>query len=894
MPKKPKKPRSQSTEVAFDAAVEAGDLAVVRGFIKKGYKPDAQAAELAAMACNEAFANAHMTEAPMFGRKPSRKQQERAGAAVEKYYQMIKALVAAGAPSPDSELLSAARSGNDKLALLLIESGADVNYDPPAGTPLECAIKSGNLKIVRALIKAGADIHHEGIMGTLLSRAVLADRLPVAEELIKAGVDVNAETEFDSTALLTAVSERRAKFVLRLLNAGADINQKGTITCGEFGEPEVRVEGGCRITHVPNPPVAYDSTPLIVAVRLGFGDIARLLIKAGADLEAVDKDGFTALVYASKNNDQEMVKLLTDAGAKRPKYSEGSPEASFMEAAKQGDCQRLRELITEGLDVNLQHGVADEPRHTALVCAAENGQADAVRLLLAAGANVDEKCGGAGDNSTALMHAASKGQLECTRILIEAGASAVARDRSGKTPMHYAAAEGHAEVLSNLAKAGARADAISKQGESPLMEAAGGGHVSGVKRLLELGADPNCVNKNGFSALTNGAMAGHAEVVEILLNAGASAMPGGSSPMRYAASAGHRKVVDLLIKARSSTRDLEQDAPLINAALMGQTEIARALLIAGANPNQRGYEQFTPLMSAVRSDNTEMVKMLLEAGAELNATNSDGETALDLAYDNIKAAKDQAKFLKMVGRKDMDRETREALDLIKKSGPEDDMTQLLKESGAKLSKELNVQPKLPAKPPKPAAETVEVPDFSQAAKANGFKQAINDLALLCGGKAKPLSKDESDPLAGCVAFELPKEQAEKILKDYHSAFLKRGFYLMRKERGYTSGKDKLALLPTADWKLVLQAFQTNGCNCNVSTPDIVRWLDELAKTQPFLLTGAGFDWCEGHFTKPIKNTRRLAQKMYEFCPDIVTQGTGDVARLALELKKSQRFYFWWD
>jgi hypothetical protein len=60
------------------------------------------------------------------------------------------------------------------------------------------------------------------------------------------------------------------------------------------------------------------------------------------------------------------------------------------------------------------------------------------------------------------------------------------------------------------------------------------------------------------------------------------------------------------------------------------------------------------------------------------------------------------------------------------------------------------------------------------------------------------------------------------------------------------------------------------------------------------LTGAGFDWCEGRFTRPIKNSRKLAEEMCEFCPDIVNQGTGEVSRLANELKKTQKFFFWWD
>ena len=149
-------------------------------------------------------------------------------------------------------------------------------------------------------------------------------------------------------------------------------------------------------------------------------------------------------------------------------------------------------------------------------------------------------------------------------------------------------------------------------------------------------------------------------------------------------------------------------------------------------------------------------------------------------------------------------------------------------------------------------------------------------------------------MKGCVAVQVPSETADNILKEHHRAFLDRGCYLLKSERGFTTGKDQLTLLPTTKRTEVLAAFQTNGANCEIYTHDVIQWLDELEKTQPFLLTGAGFDWCEGTFTKPLVDSKKLAKKMYEFCPDIVDQGTGDVSRLALELKKTQRFFFWWD
>jgi len=246
----------------------------------------------------------------------------------------------------------------------------------------------------------------------------------------------------------------------------------------------------------------------------------------------------------------------------------------------------------------------------------------------------------------------------------------------------------------------------------------------------------------------------------------------------------------------------------------------------------------------------------------------------------------------------MDAETREALRIVKAAGNEDEITEALKKAGGRRAKELKGKhaPR-PAKTERELKEPpveVEVPDFNERAKNAEFQKAIEDLAGISGKGAKPVSNEDGHPLKGCVSFQLPTETADKIIKEHHQNFLDRGCYLFKSKRGYTTGKDELTLLPTIKRADVLAAFQTNGANCEIYTQDVIRWLDELEKTQPFLLTGAGFDWCEGTFTKPLVDSKKLAKKMYEFCPDIVDQGTGDVSRLALELKKTQRFFFWWD
>jgi ankyrin repeat protein len=908
MPKKPSKELTASiVQRAFGPAIEKADVRKVRELLASGLKPNQEAARQAVDACIKASSTARQTTRPLFGRMPSKKEQEKAAADAGVYYDIAEALLKAGAPAPEA-LCPAARSGHTQLALLLIRHGADVDYDPPMGTPLENAVSAGNLEVVRALIKAGADIHHQGIKGTLLHRAIEQDHVGIATELIKAGVDINAQPKIGSTALLRAVTERKGEFVPLLLAAGANVNQKGTVLCGDFGEPEVEEEGMFRTTHIPNPPVARQATPLIVATRRGYADIATQLLAGGADVEAVDAEGFTAFVYASKAGDEPLLKLLKEAGAKAPKYAEGSREAAWIAAAKAGDCARLRALLDEGIEVNLKYASQDEPEGTALTHAAENGRLDAVKLLLKAGAKANEKVGFGCDvyQQTALMSAAKAGHVDVAKTLLDAGAIAWAKDGSGTTVLHYAAEGGQSAVIELLLKAGAQVEVKNKSGLSPLMTAASEGRSEVVKSLLKAGADPNRFT-HGMTALYYAASGGHAAVVKLLLDAGADIKAGGPtfSPLEGASSEGHKEVVDLLLKAEprpnkrgSGKTSMADGAALSNAALMGQVEIVRTLLESGADPNCAGEEHFTPLMGAVRSGAIEIVKMLLSAGADVNALNEQRETALDLAYDNIKAAKDQAKFLKMMSGDDMDAETREAIRIIKAAGNEDELTEALKKAGGKRAKELKGKKaprsaKEERKPKKPS-DDLETPDFGERAKAPEFLKAIDELARIAGHRPKPVSNEEDQPMVGCVKLQLPSETADRILKEHHRAFLGRGCYLLKSNRGYTSGKDELTLLPTANRAEVLAAFQTNGANFEVYPQDVVQWLDELEKSQPFVLTGVGFDWCEGTFTKPLVDSKKLAKKMYEFCPDIVDQGTGDVSRLALELKKTQRFFFWWD
>ena len=102
------------------------------------------------------------------------------------------------------------------------------------------------------------------------------------------------------------------------------------------------------------------------------------------------------------------------------------------------------------------------------------------------------------------------------------------------------------------------------------------------------------------------------------------------------------------------------------------------------------------------------------------------------------------------------------------------------------------------------------------------------------------------------------------------------------------------ILPTTDKYDAIALHNTNGCNYNVGTGYIIKWLKQLELKQPFILTFIANDTLSGRFLTPIQNSEQLAEEMYKICPDIVDQGCESVERLAENLRTKQRLYFWWD
>ena len=197
------------------------------------------------------------------------------------------------------------------------------------------------------------------------------------------------------------------------------------------------------------------------------------------------------MIYAVKKDRTDNIKVLLQAGAEANAVNSNGRTALMLAVLYGKSAESIRALLAAGADVH----VASKDGSTALMLAALYGEsAESVRLLLEAGAKANAK---SRSGVTALMHAA--GNPDKTRLLLAAGADPNAADKDGETAL-MRAADSDAEAVRRLLAAGAAVNAADAQGESALMRAAKGKNLGAVTALLRAGADANLVDKHGYTA----------------------------------------------------------------------------------------------------------------------------------------------------------------------------------------------------------------------------------------------------------------------------------------------------------------------------------------------------------------------------------------------------------
>jgi ankyrin repeat protein len=403
--------------------------------------------------------------------------------------------------------------------------------------PLVDAAKKGDREAVRALVREKVDVNAPAADGTTaLHWASYHDDLETLQLLIAGGANVNAANDLGATPLWIASENGSATLVGALLKAGANPNLK--LLLGE--------------------------TPLMVASRSGKVDVVEQLVGRGADVNARAARGQTALMWAVAQRHTDVVKVLLANGADVQRRSD---VWSQMMAVPPHGVALYNKMIPHGSD-------------TPLLFAARVGDLASARLLVAAGANVNDADAW---GVSALVLAAHSGFGALVELLLERGADANAAG-AGFTALHAA---------------------IMRR------------DVGIVTALLAHGADPSAPLATWTP--TRRSSKDYNFAPELV----------GATPYWLAARFSQPEVMRLLLKHGADGRVVHVGRYHAEEPVEPRSHVTTAVMAAAGMGG--GAAWVPPDRREREALMLEAVTLALEQGVDVNAADTDGRTALDAA-----------------------------------------------------------------------------------------------------------------------------------------------------------------------------------------------------------------------------------------------------------------------
>jgi ankyrin repeat protein len=492
------------------------------------------------------------------------------------------------------------------------------------------AVMKGDRTALRTLLQQKQDVNAAQVDGaTALHWAVYRDDLEAVDLLIGAGANVSAANRNGITPLQMASLYGDAAMIDKLLKAGDDPKQRGL-----NGE-----------------------TTLMLAARNGNPEAIKRLLAAGADVNAKEAlRGTTALMWAAEQKHPAAVQALLDGGADFASRSgaAGLPrsrvhpavDTSIVEAnaRRYAAAAAAGRTYQEQLEFELSAARADRDsrgRVQAAVGRRQTATANANGANDANDANDNDNdvivaglVGGGGGGLTALVLAAREGDIESARILLDAGADVNQVTEYGWSPLLTATNNRHYKLGAVLMQRGANANIANKGGWTPLYLATDNANIEGgdypapkadtdhleyIRKLLDRGANPNARVKDntlsrtiftrlwflesGATAFVRASQSGDTALMRLLLAHGADAKIAtdhGDTALTAAAGIGWIEGVTYEHSAKENV------------------DAVRMLLDLGLDPNAANKDGRTPLMGAAMKGRNDAVQLLVDRGARLD------------------------------------------------------------------------------------------------------------------------------------------------------------------------------------------------------------------------------------------------------------------------------------
>lgn len=424
------------------------------------------------------------------------------------------------------------------------------------------AVKNQDQQAVQSLLQQHVDVNAAQPDGTTaLQWAAHWNDLETADRLLGAGANVNTANDYGVTALSLACTNGNAAMVEKLLKAGA--NPNATRWAGEI--------------------------PLMTCARTGSVEAVKSLLAHKANVNAATRRGQTALMWAAAEKHPEVVRALIEGGAdvnaKSHLLQGFTPPRYITYGIHYKPAGKPDPIQPDDLHPD---PASSKGGFTALMFAAREGDLESARILLEAGARINET---SPDYGSALVMASASGHQALSIFLLDKGADPDVADGFGLTALHYSLKEGIKAI--NMARPELPNDPQWMLPNMPEL----------VKSLLAHGANPNSRIGKGFPPFD----------YPVFGRSTGNSMP-------------H-------LKQPGAT-------PFFLAAASDDPSLLRLLVSKGADPRLATEEGTTPLMAAAglgrihdRSKEEEekaleAVKLAVELGNDVNASNMDGQTAL--------------------------------------------------------------------------------------------------------------------------------------------------------------------------------------------------------------------------------------------------------------------------